>query len=262
MKKTIGGLSVFLEGNHKNKAIIFLHGFPYDHTIWEAQVEAFSEQFYCVAYDIKGLGGSSVGDGQFTMESFVDDLEVIIKELGLEMPIVCGHSMGGYIVLRALERMEEKFSAVILCDTSSKADDNEKKLSRSDDIRRINAQGLNSFSKHFIGRCYGDLYKKEHKEEIKKRIAKSTSFHSVGVKGCILAMISRNDTTEYLSKITIPALVICGEHDTLSSPNLMELMSQKIKGSKFALIKNSGHMSMVENPLEVNEFIKKFVETF
>ena len=262
MKKIIGGLSVFVEGNHKNKAIIFLHGFPYDHTIWQAQVDAFSEQFCCVVYDIKGLGGSSVGDGQFTMESFVDDLEVIIKELGLEMPIVCGHSMGGYIVLRALERMEEKFSAVILCDTSSKADDNEKKLSRSDDIRRINAQGLNSFSKHFIGRCYGDLYKKEHKEELKKRIAKSTSFHSVGVKGCILAMISRNDTTEYLSKITIPALVICGEHDTISSPNLMQLMSEKIKGSKFALIKNSGHMSMVENPLEVNDTIKKFVETF
>lgn len=95
MKKIIGGLSVFVEGNHKNKAIIFLHGFPYDHTIWQAQVDAFSEQFCCVAYDIKGLGGSSVGDGQFTMESFVDDLEVIIKELGLEMPIVCGHSMAG-----------------------------------------------------------------------------------------------------------------------------------------------------------------------
>ena len=103
---------------------------------------------------------------------------------------------------------------------------------------------------------------KEHKEELKKRIAKSTSFHSVGVKGCILAMISRNDTTEYLSKITIPALVICGEQDTISSPNLMQLMSEKIKGSKFALIKNSGHMSMVENPLEVNDTIKKFVETF
>lgn len=198
---------------------------------------AFSEQFYCVAYDIKGLGGSSVGDGQFTMESFVDDLDLIIKELGLEKPIICGHSMGGYITLRSLERMEEKFSAVILCDTSSKADNNEKKLNRSDDIRRINAQGLTTFSKSFITRCYGDLYKKEHKEEVKKRITKSTSFHSVGVKGCILAMMSRNDTTEYLSKITIPSLVLCGEHDTISSPNLMQLMAEKIKGSQFALIK-------------------------
>ena len=262
MKKTIGGLSVFLESNHKNKAIIFLHGFPYDHTVWQAQVEAFSEQFYCVAYDIKGLGGSSVGDGQFTMESFVDDLELIMRELDLDKPIVCGHSMGGYIALRALERMEEKFSAVILCDTSSKADNNEKKLNRSDDIKRINAQGLTSFSKNFIGRCYGDLYKKEHKEEVKKRIAKSTSFHSVGVKGCILAMMSRNDTTDYLSKIAIPSLILCGEQDTLTSPNLMQLLAEKIKGSSFALIKNSGHMSMVENPLEVNDTIKKFLETF
>ena len=70
MKKTVGGLSVLLEGNQKKKAIIFIHGFPYDHTMWQAQIEAFSEDFYCVAYDVKGLGSSCVGDGQFTMESF------------------------------------------------------------------------------------------------------------------------------------------------------------------------------------------------
>ena len=262
MKKTIGGLSVLLEGNSKNKAIIFLHGFPYDHTIWQAQIDAFSEQFYCIAYDIKGLGGSSVGDGQFTMESFVDDLDLIMSELGLDKPILCGHSLGGYIALRSLERMEEKFSAVILCDTTSKADNNEGKLNRCDDIRRINAQGLTSFSKHFVTRCYGDLYKKEHKEEVKKRIAKSTSFHSVGVKGCILAMISRNDTTDYLSKITIPTLVFCGEQDTLTTATMMKLMADKIKDSTFVVIQNSGHMSMAENPLEVNATIKKFLETF
>jgi len=262
MKKTVGGLSVLLEGNQKNKAIIFIHGFPYDQSMWEAQIAALSEQFYCVAYDVKGLGASSVGDGQFTMESFVDDVEMLVRELQLEKPIVCGFSMGGYIALRAIERMEEKFSALILCDTTSKADSNERKLDRADAIRRINAQGLNIFTKSFVTKCYGEWYKKEHKEALKKRIAKSTSFNSIGVKGCIFAMLSRTDTTEYLEKITLPTLLLCGEHDTLTPPLGMKTMAEQIKGSSFVPISNSGHMSVIENPTEVNTAIKAFLATF
>ena len=262
MKKTVGGLAVLLEGNQKKKAMIFIHGFPYDHTMWQAQIEAFSEDFYCVAYDVKGLGSSCVGDGQFTMESFVDDLEMLLRELQLESPIVCGFSMGGYIALRAMERMEEKFSALILCDTTSKADSNERKLERADVIRRINAQGLNIFTKSFVTKCYGEWYKKEYKEALKKRIAKSTSFNSIGVKGSIFAMLSRTDTTEYLDKIAVPTLLLCGEHDTITPPSVMKEMAKEIKNATFALISNSGHMSVIENPTEANHAIKMFLATF
>lgn len=260
MKKTVGGLSVLLEGNQKNSAIIFLHGFPYDHTMWQAQIAALSDTYYCVAYDIRGLGDSSVGDGQFTMESFVDDLDMIIRELKIEKPpIVCGFSMGGYIVLRALERMESNFSAVILCDTASNADDNHAKLERSDVIRRINAQGLPTFSKNFIKKCYTDAYKKEHKEAFDKRVAKSMTFNSIGVKGCLLAMLTRNDTTEYLSSIKLPTLVLCGEHDAITPPSRMKVMAEQINGAEFVLIKNAAHMSVVENPTDSNEAIKAFL---
>ena len=260
MKKNIGGLSVLLEGNQKNRAIIFLHGFPYDHTMWHEQVAVLSEEYYCVAYDIRGLGGSSVGDGQFTMESFVDDLDMLISELRIETPpILCGFSMGGYVVLRALERKEEAFSAVILCDTGSNADDNEGKLNRSDVIRRINAQGLSSFSKNFIGHCFSDSFKKEHKDVVDKRIAKSMKFNSIGVKGCLFAMLTRNDTTAYLSSLSLPTLVLCGELDTLTTPAKMKAMAEKIKGAEFVLIKNAAHMSVVENPVDCNIAIKAFL---
>jgi len=260
MKKTIGGLSVLLEGDQKNRTIIFLHGFPYDHTMWNAQIAALSETFYCVAYDIRGLGDSSIGDGQFTMELFVDDLEMMIHELKIEKPIICAFSMGGYIALRALERMEKKFSSVILCDTASHADDNEAKIDRSDTIKRVNAQGLSSFSKMFITRCYSDAFKKEHKDAIEKRIAKSRKFNSIGVKGCLLAMLTRTDTTHYLSSMKIPTLVLCGEHDTITTPTHMKAMAEQIHGAEFVLIKNAGHMSVVENPEDCNAAIKVFLE--
>ena len=259
MKETISGLSVFLEGNNKNKSIIFLHRFPYDHTMWMAQINEFSKDYFCVSYDIRGLGESPAGNGQFTMESFVDDLEIIIDELRLDKPVLCGLSMGGYIGLRALERMQEKFSAAILCDTKSESDNDEAKLKRAAAIKRINLEGLKPFTKEFITNCYGDYYKQNHKDDFEKRIAKSSYFDPVGVKGSLLAMLGRNDTTKYLSKIKIPALIICGDTDALTPPSIMKPLAEKICNSVFAIIKNSGHMSPIENPTEVNETIKKFL---
>lgn len=80
MKEIVNGLSVYPEGNSNNKSIIFVHGFPYDHTMWKVQIDELNEKYFCVSYDIRGLGESPVGDGQYTMESFVDDLEKIIDE--------------------------------------------------------------------------------------------------------------------------------------------------------------------------------------
>jgi len=170
MKKIINELSVFLSGNNQSRAIIFIHGFPYDHLMWKEQVEEFSKDYLCVSYDIRGLGSSPVGDGQFTVESFVDDLEKIIEELKTNKPILCGLSMGGYISLRALERMQETFSAVILCDTKSEADNNEGKLKRAAGIKRINEEGLAPFAKEFISNCFGDDFKQNRKDELQKII--------------------------------------------------------------------------------------------
>ena len=259
MKEIINGLSVFLEGNSKNKPIIFVHGFPFDHTMWKAQINELSKNYFCVTYDIRGLGESPAGNGQFTMESFVDDLETVMAELKLDKPVLCGLSMGGYIGLRALERMQEKFAAVILCDTKPEADNSEGKLKRAGAIKRINTEGLIPFTKDFVTNCYGDHYKQNHKEEFEKRIAKSSAFDPVGVKGSLLAMLSRTDTSDYLNKIKIPTLVICGEFDALTPSSVMKAMADKINEAEFVVINDSGHMSPIENPEEVNKAIQNFL---
>lgn len=259
MKKLINGLSVFFEGSSNNRAIIFIHGFPYDHTMWKAQIDELSKNYFCITYDIRGLGESPAGDGQFTMEQFVDDLEIVVNELKLDKPVICGLSMGGYITLRALERMQDKFSAAILCDTRSEADNNEGKLKRASAIRRINLEGLIPFTYDFIRNCFADEFKNNKQTELKKIIEKSSEFNPIGVKGCLLAMLSRTDTTQSLSKIKIPTLLICGEQDSLTPPSVMKEMFHKIPKAEFVEIKNAGHMTPIENPDEVNNAIKRFL---
>jgi len=228
--------------------------------MWNKQVSAFKSSCFCISYDIRGLGESPAGDGQYTIESFVDDLEKIIDELKLEHPILCGLSMGGYISLRAVERMEEKFRALILCDTKSEADNNETKLKRAAGIKRINNEGIQKYIADFVPNCFAKESMEKLGQEYISILDRSMNSDPIGVKGCLLAMAGRTDTTEYLSKIKIPVLVLCGEKDTLTTPDTMKSMAGKIKGSEFTIVPGSGHMSAVENPHFLNEKIKSFLK--
>jgi pimeloyl-ACP methyl ester carboxylesterase len=259
MKKSINSLSVFLSGNLDSKPIIFVHGFPFDHFMWDEQVNEFNKNHLCVTYDIRGLGESSVGNGQFTIEMFVDDLETIVNNLNLDKPVLCALSMGGYISLRAMERIQEKFSGLILCDTKSEADDNAGKLKRAAAIKQINVGDLENFVESFVLNCFSKNFVRDKNAEYRKVVERSKRNNPVGVKGCLLAMAGRTDTTDNLSKINLPTLVICGSEDTISPPNVMKSLAENIPDSKFVLVEGAGHMTPIENPRIVNAVIKEFL---
>ncbi len=252
-------IAIYQEGNQINKSILFIHGFPYDHKMWDKQVGEFKSSYYCVTYDVRGLGNSPAGDGQFTMESFVDDVESIIDELALDRPVLCGLSMGGYIALRAVERMENKFGGLILCDTKSEPDNNEGKLKRAAGIKKINELGVKDFVEEFVPNCFSGNSVNNLKE-YNETLGRSLNSDPAGVKGCLLAMIGRTDTTQYLSKIKLPSLVICGEEDKLTPPEHMENLASSIRDSQFVLVPDAAHMTPIENPAFVNRVIKKFLE--
>jgi len=259
MNFTINNLSVFTDGDSKRRSIVFVHGFPYDHFMWDEQVKVFSKDYYCVRFDIRGLGASPAGDGQFNIEMFVDDLEKIIDELKLDKPILCALSMGGYISLRAVERMGSKFGALIICDTKSSADDNEGRLKRAAAIKQINSGKFDEFIESFVLNCFSDEFVKEKNSEYKKVVERSKKNDPVGVKGCLLAMAGRTDTTNSLSKFNLPMLVICGSEDKLSPPEVMKTMADKIPNAKFVLVEDAGHMTPIENSGVVNKAIKDFL---
>ncbi len=260
MKLTINGLSVNTFGKPENKSIIFIHGFPYDYTMWQNQINALKENYYCIAYDVRGLGESYVGDGQYTMEFYVEDLFSIIEELKLQKPVLCGLSMGGYIALRAVERNQDLFGALILCDTRPEADDNAGKLKRSFNIKMINTEGLKKFVDYFVPTCLADETIEEQKELFSSILNKSYQHNPIGVKGAIIAIMSRTDTSSFLTQIKIPTLILCGSFDKLTPPQVMRSMSEKIPDSEFAIIPRAGHLSPLENPNVANDLIKGFLK--
>lgn len=261
MKTLDNNIQIFQKGDSHNLPLIFVHGFPFDHQMWDKQIEHFSKNYFCITYDIRGLGISPVGDGQYTMESHVDDLFDVMEKLGVVKPVLCGLSMGGYIALRAVEREEEKFKGLILCDTKSEADNNETKLKRSAGIKKINLEGIQKYIAEFVPNCFAEKSFEKLGEEYIAILGRSMNSDPNGVKGNLLAMAGRTDTTDYLSKFKIPVLLLCGEYDKLTQADVMRGMKDKIENSEFFIVPEAGHMSPVENPQFVNDKLMDFLES-
>ncbi|MEN8194865.1 MAG: alpha/beta fold hydrolase, partial [Bacteroidota bacterium] len=154
----------------------------------------------------------------------------------------------------------DKFGSLILLDTRAEADSDEGKLIRANKIKQINEGGLDTFVESFVPTCFAKETINNKSELFTNVLRKCKNNNSIGVKGALIAMLSRTDTTNYLSKIKIPTLIIVGEHDALTPPETMKVISEKIKNSEFVLIPDVGHMTPIEAPDAVNEVIGRFLK--
>jgi len=141
---TVNNLTVSYidEGPTNSPSIIFIHGFPLNKLMWEKQVEILKENYRVIAYDIRGHGNTDMGNDNFSIELFVNDLLSLMDSLKIDRTILCGFSMGGYIALNAIENYPERFNALLLCDTNCAADMPEAKEKRMKTIDIIKEKGL------------------------------------------------------------------------------------------------------------------------
>lgn len=247
MQRTIHGLQVNLYGDKSAQPLVFIHGFPFDHTLWSDVISQLEDKYYCIAYDIRGFGSSEHGRGQFTMECYVDDLGNLLNELDVVNPILVGFSMGGYIALRAHEKFKSTFKALILANTKSTADDDAAKLKRAAAIASIESEGVEPFLDRFFSVAFSENFAEREPQILEELKTKIMNFSLIGIKGGLLAMISRTDTTKSLEETEIPVLLITGENDKIIPPDTMANMANGIQNSTYVCLKGSGHMSMVEN---------------
>jgi 3-oxoadipate enol-lactonase len=239
--------------------VMFVHGFPFDHTMWDPQMKALPNHFRAITYDVRGHGGSDVGDGQYTIEFFVDDLIALLDHLVIDKTVLCGLSMGGYIALRAIERHPERFKALVLCDTKSDADTNEGKIKRSTTLKSVKSEGVAVFADDFVKAIFAPETFQNHPEVIEtiKQTIRANS--PIGISGAALALAARTDTTGVLTKIQVPTLILVGEHDKLTPPSASEFMQKQIAGSELHIISKAGHMTNLENAPDFNRHLIDFL---
>jgi pimeloyl-ACP methyl ester carboxylesterase len=246
-------------GPRESVPVVFIHGFPFSHAMWDGQIDALSATYRCVAHDVRGLGQSDPADHQYTIEGHVDDLLGLLDRLGLDRVVCVGLSMGGYITLRALERAQERFLGAVLCDTRSEADTDEGKIRRFAGIRTVKSEGSRLFADTFVRAVFAPSSFETRPEAVAKIHGIISRTTPLSIAGTLLALASRTDTTASLTRITVPTMIIVGEEDTLTPPACSQAMHERIRGSELRIIPGAGHMTNLENPAAFNGALASFL---
>jgi len=242
--------------------VVFIHGFPFNHSMWEPQMLALPNEYRAIAYDVRGHGESDVADALYSMEFFVDDLIALLDHLVLKQVVLCGLSMGGYIALRAIERHPDRVKGLVLCDTRSEADPNEGKVKRSASIKAVKTSGVKAFAEGFVKAVFAPQTFDKNPAAVESIKTAIVANSPLGICGTLLALASRTDTTAALANIKVPTLILVGEHDTLTPVAASQAMHEKIAGSELHIIPNAAHMSNIENPDVFNAALLKFLKKF
>jgi 3-oxoadipate enol-lactonase len=247
------------EGPNNAPVIIFIHGFPFNKSMWNLQVEALKDKYRVISYDIRGHGKSDAGNEVFTIDLFVNDLINLMDALKIDNAILCGLSMGGYIALNAMEKYHERFNALILSDTQCIADTPEAKEKRIKAIESIRKTGAERYADESIKNLFasGSFITKEKEIAAVREMILKTSEQSLC--NTLLALSVRKETCTILPGIKIPTLIMVGNEDKITPPASARFMHEKIKDSILKILEYAGHLSNLESPGEFNVQLKRFI---
>ena len=259
---TVNGITICYDDfGSGSTPIIFVHGFPFNKSFWQPQMEFLKGTQHVIAYDIRGFGKSTPGKEEDSMGLFADDLVKFMDALQIDKAIVCALSMGGYILLNAVHHYPQRFKAIILSDTQCIADSHEVKVKRKETISQIKTEGLEKFAEEFVTTIFCNKSldtKKEVVEKIKNMILATPP---ATITGTLKALAARWHMCSSLNEISIPTLILCGTEDKLTPLAQSEFMFKNIKNSTLHSINNAGHLPNLEQPEEFNRHLTDFISS-
>jgi 3-oxoadipate enol-lactonase len=255
-----GGMVSYRElGDGPGEPLVLLHAFPLNGRMFEPQMEAFSEGRRVVAPDYPGFGRSPRTPAQPDIRYYAEGVLGLLDRLGLERVVLGGVSMGGYVALGCMRLFPERVSGLILADTRPDADSEETRENRKNMARRVADEGVEVLIELQMRRLLArDTLENDEEvvEEVRGMILESSPG---GVVAALGALRERPDSTPLLEKIEVPTLVIGGEEDGISSPEVMGAMAEKIPDSRHVTLPRAGHLSNLEAPEGFNAALKEFL---
>lgn len=211
------------------------------------------------ADQIKALAGScEVIIGDHMQHGTMADIATHILSTTPARFALAGLSMGGYISLEIIRQAPERVERLALLDTSARADTPEK-IEQRHEALRLAAAGK------FMAVCHATLdlsiaQSRHGDRALKAEIIKMATDTGADVWARqVRAIIERRDSVPYLAEIACPTLVVVGEEDQLTPPDLAREMAAKIKRARLEVIADCGHMSTMEQPEVVNGLLRDWL---
>jgi 3-oxoadipate enol-lactonase len=256
---TVNGVNLAVEVRGEGPAILFVHGYPLDRTIWRDQIDSL-EGYRRIAPDLRGMGQSDAPDLGYGMGIYAADLAALLDALGVNEVVLCGLSMGGYVIFEFLRRWRHRVRALILMDTRVEGDSTEGRRARDAAAASARDGGAGAVGGALLPKMLAPG-SEERAPELVDRVRRMMAATPVaGMIGALAAMRDRHDSTGLLPTLAdLPTLVLVGEEDALAPPDAARRIATLIPGARLVVIPGAGHLPPVERPSETTAEIREFL---
>ena len=242
-------------------AVVLLHGYPFNRSLWREQVEALKGRYRVITPDLRGHGESSVETSPATMEDMARDVAELLDQLKVGRATIAGLSMGGYVTLAYYRLFPQRVRAMVLADTRSQADTEEGKKTRATQAEQALREGMEPIAAGMLTKLFAPDTVAQRPDVVKRVREMMVQTKPEGAAAALAGMGQRQDQRDLLPRIVVPTLIIVGEHDAITPVADSEAMHRTIPGSRLEVVRGAGHVSNVEKPEEFNRVLLDFLRS-
>jgi len=264
----VDGATLSVEDRGSGPPIVLLHGFPLDHSMWNAQIDELSGHFRVVAPDLRGFGQSRLDEDDaengVPMDRYAADVAALLDWLAIQEPVVLvGFSMGGYAAWQFALRWAERLRGLVLCDTRAVGDADEARANRLKMAEAAMQAGNSSPALAMLPKLFAPETHEERPDLVQRVRAIIERQSADAVAAAQRGMARREDVQGRLAEINCPALCIVGVEDAISPPKEMHwiattLAEPGVRDVRLVEVENAGHMAPMENAAAVTGAIAEF----
>lgn len=232
--------------NGDGPVALFIHGFPFDATMWREVMDDLGGLRRCIAVDLRGFGATGRSTRPvLTMEDHADDLAVFLDKASVVAGVdLVGMSMGGYVALAFAQRHPDQLRSLALLDTKATADSEEARAGRDVAASLAVREGRTAFATGLIDALLAEQAPTWMRARVRTMI-ESTPTETV--VAALEGMKQRPDRTQVLAHARVPMSVLVGEHDRLASVEEAQQMADAGHGA-LTVVPGAGHLTPIEQP--------------
>lgn len=256
----INGQNIFYTdtgGGEGNPVLVFSHGLLMDHSMFDPQVAAFKDRYRCIAWDERGHGQTATAGecAPFSYYDSADDLAALLRHLGVDKAVLVGMSQGGYLSLRCALTHPEAVQALVLIDTQAATEDPTLMPHHMAMVQRWAQSGMDdgmaaTVESFILGENWADAAAWKAKWKL---------VDNANLIQCFTTLGQRDDISDKICQIQVPALVIHGTHDRAIAPERAKAMAQALPRSQWVDVQGAGHAPNLTHPAPVNAAMAEFL---
>lgn len=240
----------------KGTAVVLLHGFLENKTMWRELVPSLAKKNRVISIDLLGHGETDCLGYIHSMEENAEIVDAILSHLRIRKAVFIGHSMGGYVALAFAELHINKVKGLVLLNSTALEDSIERKINRDRAIKAVKQNYIN-FVRMSIANLFSENNRDLLKNEIENVKLEALKTPLQGIVASLEGMKIRKDRQFILKETDFPKLLILGEKDgvLLYKDNVSQIVATNTELISFP----DGHMSHIENKEELEKVIVSFL---